>query len=84
MNNWEFDVREVVKYIDWSPFFWTWELKGVYPNIFRNKKYGTQAKELFDDAEKILKILIKDNILRLKGLSKIWNAYRPSRTSCRG
>ena len=75
LNNWEFDVREVVKYIDWSPFFWTWELKGVYPNIFRNKKYGTQAKELFDDAEKILKILIKDNILRLKGLSKIWNAY---------
>ena len=74
-KKWEFDINEIIQYIDWSPFFWTWELKGVYPNIFRNKKYGTQAKELFIDAEKILKRMISEKVLSLKGLSKIWNAY---------
>lgn len=75
LNKWNFDINEIVKYIDWSPFFWTWEMKGVYPNIFRNKKYGNQAKDLFSDAEKILKDIIKSNILDLRGVSKIWNAY---------
>ena len=75
LNEWNFDINEIIKYIDWSPFFWTWQMKGVYPNIFRNKKYGNQAKDLFSDAEKILNDLIINKILDLRGVSKVWNAY---------
>ena len=74
LKKWDFDINEIVNYIDWSPFFWTWELKGVYPNIFRNKKYGKQAKELFNDANKVLEIIINEKILQLRGVSKVWNA----------
>ena len=75
LRKWDFEINEIVKYIDWSPFFWTWELKGIYPNIFRNKKYGSQAKDLFKDAEIMLKTLINENVLSLKGLSRIFKAY---------
>ena len=75
LRKWNFEINEIVKYIDWSPFFWTWELKGIYPNIFRNKKYGSQAKDLFKDAEIMLKTLINENVLSLKGLSRIFKAY---------
>ncbi|MDG2445315.1 MAG: vitamin B12 dependent-methionine synthase activation domain-containing protein, partial [Thermodesulfobacteriota bacteirum] len=74
LKKWDFDINEIVNYIDWSPFFWTWELKGVYPNIFRNKKYGKQAKELFNDANKVLEIITNEKILQLRGVSKVWNA----------
>ena len=49
----------MVKYIDWNPFFATWELRGKYPNrgypkIFNDATVGEEAKKLFDDAEKML------------------------------
>lgn len=47
-------TEDVVNYIDWSPFFWTWELKGLYPKIFENQKYGAEAKKLFNDGQKLL------------------------------
>ena len=50
----ELDIKKLEDYIDWSPFFWAWELKGIYPKILENKKYGNEAKELFDNAQKIL------------------------------
>ena len=71
---WNFDTREIVNYIDWSPFFWVWNLKGTYPRIFKNKKYGNQAKDLFDDAQGILQTMLSGNILKPKGISQIWNA----------
>ncbi|HPI39214.1 MAG TPA: methionine synthase, partial [Pseudobdellovibrionaceae bacterium] len=48
----EFSVslEELVDYMDWSPFFWAWELKGVYPNILKSEKYGAEATTLFMDA----------------------------------
>lgn len=47
--------KELIEFIDWSPFFWTWELKGVYPGILKHPKYGAQASELFAEAQSALK-----------------------------
>jgi len=60
------NLEELVKYIDWSPFFWAWELKGTYPKIFENKKYGDQAKKLFDDAKDILNTIIEKKLFKPK------------------
>ncbi len=54
------NLEDIVPYFDWSPFFWSWELKGVYPKILSHKKYGKEAKNLFNDAQQILKQIIKD------------------------
>ena len=43
-------LAELVPFIDWSPFFHTWELRGRYPAILQHEKHGAQARELFDDA----------------------------------
>lgn len=64
----EASLQDVKEYIDWSPFFWTWDLKGTYPKILENKKYGAQAKELFDDAQVLLKEIIEKNIFKLNAV----------------
>lgn len=53
----EFSVTldELIPYIDWSPFFWSWELKGTYPQILKNPKYGEEAHKLHQDALNLLK-----------------------------
>jgi 5-methyltetrahydrofolate--homocysteine methyltransferase len=60
----EFPLREIVPYIDWSPFFMTWELPGKYPHILSDPKTATEAKKLFDDANRLL-----DKIVANKWLS---------------
>ncbi len=67
-------VEELVPYIDWSPFFWTWELKGVYPKIFEDKRFGEQAKELFDDAQKLLAKIVKEEWFKPKAVFGIFPA----------
>jgi 5-methyltetrahydrofolate--homocysteine methyltransferase len=62
------------KYIDWTPFFLTWEMKGKYPAIFKNKKYGKEAKKLFDDANKLLDKIISENLLKANGVIGIFPA----------
>src|SRR5262249_39596044 len=47
----DFPLAEIVPYIDWSPFFMTWELTGKHPHIFNDKVVGEQARKLFDDAQ---------------------------------
>ena len=47
-------LERIVPFIDWSPFFHTWELRGRYPQILEDKEIGPKAKELFDDAKKLL------------------------------
>ena len=60
------DLNELAKFIDWSPFFWAWELKGTYPKILTHPKYGEQATKLFEDAKDILDKIIKENIFKPK------------------
>jgi 5-methyltetrahydrofolate--homocysteine methyltransferase len=64
----DYPLDEISKYIDWSPFFHTWELKGKYPDIFENKTIGTQARELFKDAQAMLKKVIDEKMLSAKAV----------------
>ncbi len=61
-------LRELVPFIDWSPFFHTWELKGRYPGIFDDATIGPRAKELYDDARRLLDEIIQKKLLTAKGV----------------
>ena len=59
----DFPLREIVPYIDWSPFFMTWELPGKYPHILTDPKTATEAKKLFNDAKRLLDKIITNKWL---------------------
>jgi methanogenic corrinoid protein MtbC1 len=59
-------LEEVVPFIDWTPFFHTWELRGVYPKILQHEKHGPQARELFADAQKLLAEIVAKKQLELR------------------
>jgi 5-methyltetrahydrofolate--homocysteine methyltransferase len=61
-------LAEVAEYIDWTPFFHAWELKGSYPQILEDSRYGNKAKELWDDGQKMLAKLISEASLQAKGV----------------
>ncbi len=61
-------LRELVPYIDWSPFFHTWELRGRYPGIFEDATVGPKAKELFEDAQALLEDIIRGELLTARGV----------------
>ncbi|HTL78162.1 MAG TPA: methionine synthase [Candidatus Babeliales bacterium] len=67
-------VRDLVEYIDWSPFFHAWELRGRYPAILDDPKIGKQARELFDDAQKLLEQIAANNLLVPRGVYAFWPA----------
>lgn len=67
-------IEEIVPFIDWSPLFWVWELKGVYPKIFEHKDYGIHARELYEDAQKLLKEIIKHKRFRARAVLGFWPA----------
>jgi 5-methyltetrahydrofolate--homocysteine methyltransferase len=54
------DLIEIVRYIDWSPFFWTWDLKGRFPAILEHPKFGESARALWADAQKILQRILNE------------------------
>ena len=68
-------IEEIIDYIDWTPFFYTWEMKQKYPQIFEDEKYGVQAQKLFDDANEMLKKIIENEWIELKSVIGIWSAY---------
>jgi 5-methyltetrahydrofolate--homocysteine methyltransferase len=67
-------IVELRDYIDWSPFFHAWELRGRYPAIFDDPTIGTQARELFDDAQEILDRIIAEKSLAARGVFAFWPA----------
>src|SRR5712675_843737 len=67
-------VNDLVPYIDWSPFFHAWELRGRYPAIFDDPKMGKQARELFDDAQELLERITAKNLLIPRGVYAFWSA----------
>ena len=69
-----FPLEELVPYIDWTPFFHTWELRGSYPKIFDDKTVGVEAKKLFDDAQALLKKVINEKLLTANGVIGFWPA----------
>ncbi len=68
------DLGDVLEYIDWSPFFWTWGLKGVYPAILEHAKYGEQANEIYRDAQEMLEDIVSNKRFRLRGAFSLWAA----------
>ena len=64
----EVDLKRVVPYIDWTPFFRTWELHGKYPAILEDKVVGKEASKLFKDAKKMLKEVIDKKLLTAKAI----------------
>ncbi len=69
-----FSLRTLAEYIDWSPFFHAWELRGRYPAIFEDPKIGKQARELFDDAQELLNRIVAKNLLIARGVHALWRA----------
>lgn len=74
-----FSVEDVIPYIDWNPFFQTWELRGRYPNrgypkIFEDEQVGSEAKKVFDEAQEMLADIVKDKSMWLKGVVGIFPA----------
>ena len=67
-------VNDLVPYIDWSPFFHAWELRGRYPAIFDDPKMGKQARELFNDAQELLERIAAKNLLIPRGVYAFWPA----------
>jgi 5-methyltetrahydrofolate--homocysteine methyltransferase len=68
------DLRAVSKYIDWTPFFRTWELVGTYPMIFEDDKVGASAKALYADAQKMLKRMVEGQWLTARAAVGFWPA----------
>jgi 5-methyltetrahydrofolate--homocysteine methyltransferase len=67
-------LEDVLEFFDWSPFFWSWELKGQYPSIFDRSDSGAEAKDLFDNAQKLLKRIIKNNLFTCEAMIGLWPA----------
>jgi 5-methyltetrahydrofolate--homocysteine methyltransferase len=73
-------ISLIRKYIDWSPFFNSWELKGAFPRIFENEKYGDEAKKLYDDANTLLDQLEKDRILSINTITGLFACDKSNET----
>ncbi|MDX2286435.1 MAG: methionine synthase [Bacteroidia bacterium] len=69
-----YDLAELRSYIDWTPFFYTWELNGVYPRIFDDLRKGEEARKLFGDAQRMLDQLIAERWLTARGVIGLFPA----------
>lgn len=67
-------LQEVAELIDWTPFFLSWELKASYPQILEHPKYGEQARELFEDGQKLLQQIIEEDAFRCRAVLSFWPA----------
>lgn len=70
----DYDLAELQRYIDWTPFFKTWDLRGVYPNILKDNIVGEAARGLFKDAQKMLAQIIDHKGLRASAVIGFWPA----------
>ena len=69
-----YDVGELAPYIDWTPFFQTWEMKGRYPALLDDPRQGAEARRLFDDAQEMLKRIIDERWFNPKAVIGFWPA----------
>jgi 5-methyltetrahydrofolate--homocysteine methyltransferase len=70
----DWDLAEIARYIDWTPFFQTWELKGVYPRILEDEKQGEAARQLFADAQEMLARIIDGKWFKPRAALGFWPA----------
>ncbi len=67
-------LSDLVPFIDWSPFFQTWELRGKYPKIFADPVVGEEARKVFDDAQALLRRIVDEKLLTARGVYGFWPA----------
>ena len=72
----DWDLAEIARYIDWTPFFQTWEMKGVYPKLLDDPAQGEAARALFADAQAMLKRIIGERWLSPRAVVGFWPANR--------
>jgi 5-methyltetrahydrofolate--homocysteine methyltransferase len=70
----DYDLAELAEYIDWTPFFQTWELTGRFPAILDDPKVGEVARSLYDDARKMLDLIVKENWFKAQATIGFWPA----------
>eukprot|EP00747_Dinoflagellata_sp_TGD_P161450 gnl/TRDRNA2_/TRDRNA2_178082_c1_seq5.p1 gnl/TRDRNA2_/TRDRNA2_178082_c1~~gnl/TRDRNA2_/TRDRNA2_178082_c1_seq5.p1 ORF type:complete len:492 (-),score=128.68 gnl/TRDRNA2_/TRDRNA2_178082_c1_seq5:132-1586(-) len=75
----DYSVREIMDYVDWTPFFQVYQLRGKYPNrdypaIFKDERVGPEAQKLFDEAKEMLEWILDKGILKASAVVGIWPA----------
>ncbi len=70
----DYPIDKLVPYIDWTPFFQTWELHGRYPQILDDDKVGEAARSLFEDAQEMLKQMVEEKWLKARAVIGFWPA----------
>lgn len=70
----DYDLADIARYIDWTPFFQTWQLHGKFPKIFEDKVVGVEAMKLYEDAAVLLGEIIRDKSLKAKAVIGFWPA----------
>src|SRR5690349_9459797 len=68
----DYDLNELVDYIDWTPFFQTWELTGRFPAILDDPKVGEVARSLYDDARKMVDLIVRENWFKAQAVIGFW------------
>ncbi len=69
-----FSLATLREFIDWTPFFHTWELKGVYPRIFEHPEYGAQARQIFTEGNALLDTIIEKNLITARAVYGLFPA----------
>ncbi|GGG33641.1 methionine synthase [Chelatococcus composti] len=69
-----YDVGELLRYIDWTPFFQTWEMKGRFPAILEDEEQGAAARQLYEDAQAMLKRIVEERWFNPKAVIGFWPA----------
>ncbi|MPY65404.1 methionine synthase [Deinococcus sp. SDU3-2] len=72
----EHPIAELLEYIDWTPFFIAWEMKGIYPNILTDPLRGAEARKLLGDAQALLKRVVDEGLMTARGVIGLWPAWR--------
>jgi 5-methyltetrahydrofolate--homocysteine methyltransferase len=70
----DYPLEEIARYIDWTPFFHSWQMKGSYPKIFDDEEKGEEARKLFDDAQTLMKRIIDEKWLTARAVCGIFPA----------
>jgi 5-methyltetrahydrofolate--homocysteine methyltransferase len=65
-------VSDLMPYMDWSPFFWAWEMKGIFPTILNSPRWGMEAKKLYQDALAHLDHISKNELWKPKSVTQFW------------
>ncbi|MEN6627977.1 MAG: methionine synthase [Candidatus Sumerlaeia bacterium] len=70
----DFSLEEIVPFIDWSPFFQAWEIKGLFPKLLDDPRKGTEAKKLYDDGRRMLDRIVRERLIRAAAVTGVWRA----------